>query len=279
MFPPQTPQSEGSEENALLPTPFVIVHQERRFTSGNSSFRPMAQMLITPSLRTSGLLNLLPPEDVKNLLTLFTFVTPNGVCAPSVQELAHAMGVSIAKVMARMERLTAFQWRNEPLVYFLARESGLDAYTPSRSLAGSVNEVAEELDESYTVLPYQPVGREEVIALSRQKYARPREEVERQIAELNGWEVPEEFATTAEKERNTLLRRLCAAGMERGQANEILEQYPIEVIRRQLDWLPHRGARHPARFLASAIAGDYDPPQQRTMTSNEEMPLEDGGAL
>lgn len=279
MFPIHTSQTEPTEESALPDTPFVIVHQERHLVSGNSSFRPMAQMLITPALRTSGLLNALPPEDVKNLLTLLTFVTPNGVCAPSVHELAHAMGVSIAKVTARMERLTVFQWQNEPLVYFLARESGLDAYTPSRSLAGSVHEVAEERDESYTVLPYQPASREEVIALSREKYARPREEVERQIAELNGWEVPEEFATEAEKERNALLRRLCATGMKRGQANEILGQYPVEVIRRQLDWLPHRGARYPAKFLASAIVGDYDAPQQGTSTFNEEIPTEDGGGL
>jgi hypothetical protein len=216
---------------------------------------------------------------VKNLLTLLTFVTPNGICSPSVQELAHAMGVSPSKVVSRMERLTAFQWQNAPLVYFLKRESGLDAYTPSPSLVGSVNEVAEEAVASHMVLPYLPARREEVIALSREKYARPREEVEREIAKLNGWEVPEEFATEEEKERNALLSQLCATGMERGQANAILEQYPIEVIRRQLDWLPYRGARYPARFLASAIAGDYDSPQQKPETSSEEISLEDEGGV
>ncbi|MCX6378051.1 MAG: hypothetical protein NT023_01015, partial [Armatimonadetes bacterium] len=174
----------------------------------------------------------------------------------------------------------AITWQNESLVYFLERESGMNAYTPSRTLAGSVSEVPQEPEASLPTISY----REEVLTHSRETYALPREEVERQIAELNGWEIPEEFATEEEKARNELLHRLCTTGMERGQAHDILDQYPVDVIRRQLDWLPYRGARYPARFLVSAIAGDYDaPPRQyrvrqtepgATEESDEEFPLD-----
>ncbi|MCX6381059.1 MAG: hypothetical protein NT023_16580 [Armatimonadetes bacterium] len=241
-------------------TPFVVVNERKHLATGNSTFHPDAHLVITPTLRTSGLLSSLPSEDLKNLLYILTFVTANGNCSPTISELAQAMGVSAMKVRLRLNRLIAFQWRNEPLVYFLERESGMNGFTPSHSLVGIVSEVPKPPEEPPPIQSH----RDEIIALSREKYARPREEVEREIASLNGSEIPEQFATEEEKERNELLRRLCAVGLERGQANEMLSQYPTERIRRQLDWLPSRGARLPVRYLVAAIEGDYDaPPRQR----------------
>ncbi len=45
-------------------------------------WRPTAHVRLTPSLRTSGFLQALPPEEIKGFLTLLTFLTPNGDCAP-----------------------------------------------------------------------------------------------------------------------------------------------------------------------------------------------------
>ena len=260
MFNPSSYPPESFVEPAFPATPFVMVNERKHLVSGSSTFHPDAHLVITPTLRTSGLLSVLPSEDLKNLLYILTFVTANWNCSPTLSELAQAMGVSAMKVRLRLNRLIAFQWRNEPLVYYLERESGMNGFAPSHSLVGIVSEVPKPAKEPPPIQSH----RDEIIALSREKYARPREEVEREIAELNGWEVPEQFATKEEKERNELLRRLCAVGLERGQANEILSQYPFERIRRQLDWLPSRGARLPVRYLVAAIEGDYEaPPRQR----------------
>ncbi len=281
MFNPMSHPPESFVERAFPDTPFVVVNERKHLVSASAAFHPSAHLVITPTLRTSGLLSVLPSEDLKNLLTVLTFVTPNGNCSPTIAELAQAMGVSAVKVRLRLNRLIAFQWRNEPLIYYLERESGMNGFTPSHSLVGIVSEVPKPPEEPPPIQSH----RDEIIALSREKYARPREEVEREIAELNGWEVPEQFATEEEKERNELLRRLCAVGLERGQANEILEQYPAERIRRQLDWLPIRGARLPDRYLVAAIEGDYEaPPRQRggfrdagSLATELEAPLAEGG--
>ena len=249
-------------------TPFVIVNENKHITAGNVSFHPSALMVITPALRTSGLLASLSPEDLKNLITALTFLTTNGSCTPSVPELATAMGVSTGKAMSRMNRLVSSQWRNESLFYFLEHESGLNAYAPSHSLVAVVRENPKEPEAPP---PIRSV-REEVIALSRERYTRSREEVERDIAKQNGWGVPEEFATDEEKEQGELLRRLCTVGLERGEANEILAQHPVERIRRQLDWLPYRRARLPARYLVAAIEGDYEAPlRQKGYPHEDEM--------
>ncbi len=260
MFNPMSHPPESFVEPGFPDTPCVVVNERKHLASGSSTFHPSAHLVITRTLRTSGLLSALPSEDLKNLLYVLTFVTPNGNCSPTLSELAQAMGVSPMKVRLRLNRLIAFMWRNEPLVYYLERESGMNGFTPSHSLVGIVSEVPKPLEEPPPIQSH----RDEIIALSRERYARPREEVEREIAELNGWEVPEQFATEEERERNELLRRLCAVGLERGQANEILSQYPSERIRRQLEWLPSRGARLPDRYLVAAIEGDYEaPPRQR----------------
>lgn len=259
MFNPMSHPPESFVESGFPDAPFVVVNERKHLISGSATFHPDAHLVITPTLRTSGLLSSLSSEDLKNLLYVLTFVTPNGNCSPTLSELAQAMGVSAMKVRLRLNRLIAFQWRNEPLVYYLERESGMNGFTPSHSLIGVVSEVPRPPEEPPPIQSH----RDEILALSREKYARPREEVEREIAELNGWEVPEQFATEEEKERNELLRRLCAVGLERGQANEILSQYPAERIRRQLDWLPSRGARLPDRYLVAAIEGDYEAPQRQ----------------
>src|SRR5437667_6200817 len=93
--------------------PFLIEHLKKNLEP-NGNFLPAAQVIVTPVLRTSGLLQALSPEDLKVLLLVLTFVTPNGFVHPSIQELAHAMGVSEAKADSRMSRLNGFIWREKP---------------------------------------------------------------------------------------------------------------------------------------------------------------------
>lgn len=264
---PAPEPTEPAEEYTPKSKPFVI--EMRRVGEGvGNHFRPKAAVLLTPALRTSGLLALLPDEEFKSLLCLLTFVNANGDCLPTLSQIATALGIPEGKAKARLERLQQFQWQGSPLVYRLKREMGLDAYTPSGGLLEVRETPSAQTTPSNTIFA-KMAGRESVVAHSRARYARNREEVEREIAERNGWEAPPEFATEEEKERNELQRRLCLNGIPREQANEILEQYPAEKIRRQLDWLPYRGARYPAGFLVSAIAGDYEaPPHVRSVSES-----------
>ncbi|MBV9470265.1 MAG: hypothetical protein JOZ57_13595, partial [Abitibacteriaceae bacterium] len=126
---PHNPISSPSDHDY----PVVIEIQQAEKTA-QGLFRPQASLKVTAVLRTSGLLLALPGEEVKNLLFLLTFLTPNGDCLPTVQQLAQAMHVSAAKAQARMQRLMQFRWQGEPLVIWLRRESGLHAYTPNPRL-------------------------------------------------------------------------------------------------------------------------------------------------
>ncbi len=183
---------------------------------------------------------------------MLTFLTPNGWCQPAIQQLAGAMRVSEAKARARMQRLQDFRWQDRALVTEIKRDSGMDSYALSPAVVG-LQDAPEPPHETAPPLP--PSSRDVVIARSRAMYARPRAEVERMIAEQMGWK---EVGDGPEAR----LRRkmLNVAGLMRNQVDALLERYPHERVERQLDWLPHRNAKSPARFLMAAVENDYDPP-------------------
>ncbi len=239
-----------SSPDAAAEKPFVILlHRSDRLPSGY--FRPEATVTISHTLRTSGLLLALPPEEVKSLLLMLTFVTPNGWCQPAVQQLAGAMRVSEAKARARMKRLQDFRWQDRALVNEIKRDSGMDSFALSPAVVGRQD--APEPAEATPSLP--PSSRDVIIARSRALYARPRAEVERMIAEQMGWK------EVGDSPEARLRRRLMGvAGLLREQIDLLIAQYPQERIERQLAWLPHRRAKSPARFLMAAIENDYDPP-------------------
>jgi len=126
---------EGYSSDAALQTanereaPPLIIQLEHLDQKRNGDFRPGAFVKLTPALRTSGFLQALAAEDVKNLLFLLTFITPNGDCYATVIQLADTMQVSQMKVRARMQRLEKFLWHGIPVVVFLPSESGLDRYS------------------------------------------------------------------------------------------------------------------------------------------------------
>ena len=91
-----------------------------------------------------------------------------------------------------MRRLERFLWQGKPLLHEIRRDSGLHAWTPSPRLLG-MEHMPQETHQAGST-PASPAfvaaGREAVIAHSRATYARPRDEVEREMALANGWEWP-----------------------------------------------------------------------------------------
>jgi len=238
--------------------PFVIEHRQEDRGQG-STFRPSARLILTDRVRTSGLWRALTPEDFKTLLLLLTYVSPNGWCRPTLPELADAMEVSHGKAKGRMERLLQASWRGQPLATLMPRPDGLDAYLPARPLVAHEDAPVPEPPEA---MPARTPGREVVVAYSRARYAKTREEVERQIGEMMGWGPPA-FAgddpAVAEGKRKAF-KAMADVGMPKDQALDLLSRFDLGGIERQIAWLPSRNAKQPARFLAAAIEGGYDMP-------------------
>lgn len=259
----QTPQEtlkdeENDQERPLAETPFVVEHRQEDRTPGGYH-RPAARLVLTPALRTGGLWATLPPEDFKNLILMLTFLTPNGWCRPTLLEMAEAMRVSQGKARGRLQRLTGIEWRGQPLVAELPRPDGLAAFVPGRQLVAH-----EEVPPPEPVAPppLRVAGRDAVIAHSRARYARTREEVEAQIGQMMGWAPPAfagEDPAVAEGKGRAFVQ-MTNLGMPREQALDLLARFPLEAIERQLTWMPDRNAKQPARFLAAAIEGDYEMP-------------------
>ena len=231
--------------------------QEERALSG--TFRPSARLILTPRVRTSGFWNALSPEDFQTLLLLLTFLTPNGWCRPTLPELAQAMQTSHLKARARLHRLTQTRWQGQPLVTVLGRLDGLDAYLPGRHLLAHEN---APLDEPPPPAPLRTAGREAVIAYSRARYTKGREEVEREIAQRMGW-APPDFAgddPAVAEGKQRAYQAMTNVGVPKEQALDLLARFDLGAVESQIAWLPSRNAKNPARFLAAAIEGVYDRP-------------------
>ena len=262
--------------------PFLVehLHPEAR---GDGSPRPGARLVLDRSLRTSGLLQALPAEDLKNLILLLTYLHPNGGCSPTIPELAHDMRVSPRKVRSRMQRLTAFAWRDAPLVLEIRRESGLDSFAPSPHILEHLP-AAPIPSAIQTEAPLRVIDRDAVIAASRALYSRPRAQVEREIAEQMGWPDPtmmeDDIAPTSEvTEQQTghsrLYARLARYGLRSAQIDDLLDRYDARSIQQQLDWLPFRNAQRPDRLIVAAIENDYEAPlaiRKRTPDGEQQAP-------
>ena len=259
------PQNAGQQNAGAHPagTPFVVEHrQEDRTPDGRH--RPASRLVLTSALRTEGLWAALPPEDLRTLILMLTFLTPNGWCRPTLLELAEAMRVSQAKAKGRMERLTGTQWRGQPLVAALPRPDGLAAYVPGRALVAHEDAPPPEP----TAAPALPsAGREAVVAHSRARYATTRAEVEAQIGQMMGWdkrmEAPPAFAgedPAAAEGKRRAFAAMASLGVPREQALDLLARFPLEAVERQLEWIGLRRAKSPGRYLVAAVENDYDAP-------------------
>jgi hypothetical protein len=253
----QTPSTNASNDishdisHNASEKPFVIELWEENKQPGGH-YTPAAALILTASLRTSGLLRELSPDDCKSLLTLLTFVSPEGHCQPFLSQLAEAMHVLPAKAKARMRRLTDLRWKGQPLVIFSKSASGLSAFSLNPRLVTYQHRGEAKHPGSSS---YPAASPQAVIEYSRSRYARPRAEVERMIARQMGKDVDE-----SEAERK-LRFRLENAGLTGEQAKELLITHDLNTIAQQLDWLPFRNAKNPAGYLLAAIEGNYSEPR------------------
>lgn len=59
----------------------------------------------------------------------------------------------------------------------------------------------------------------------------------------------------------SLALRLQRIGVSQRGTQELLA-YPLDVVERQLDFLPYRNAKRPEAFIIEAIRNDYSPPKE-----------------
>jgi len=259
------PDEQGSEQRhgGTLDNDFPFVIEQYQSEQGvGGSFRPAARLLLTPALRTSGLWSVLPPDELRDLTLLLTFLSPNGRVQPTLPELAGAMQTSYVQTRARMLRLSRRVWQGQPLVVELNRQSGLDAYLPGGHLLGSQQIQEMPAAAAQTVLTEPRAGRDALIAHSRARYATPRAEVEADIARRMGWGAPafEDDPPDVAEEKQALYDRLSEQGMSKSQALDVLGRFDLAVVRRQLEWMPYRAAKNPSRYLQAAIENNYEAP-------------------
>lgn len=159
----------------------------------------------------------------------------------------------------RLLSLTQKEWQGQALAVLLPRDDGNDAFAPGPSLLAQEHPAPPQ--EKGEPLPSR-ARREDLLAHSRARYARPRIEVEASIAERMGWGPPT-FADDPPgiaAEKQNLFQKMTAQGMSKEQTLDVLARFPVAEVQRQVEWLPLRNAKSPSRFLLAAIEGDYDPP-------------------
>ena len=241
-------------ENPQQPPLRIIVMP--RDVEREGFWRPEAFVALTKTLRDSGFLMALPPEDLKSLLVMLTFLSPNGHCIVRVQQLATVFHLSPKKTRLRMNRLVDYRWLDQPIIRYHRAESGVETY----ALLPGFLPLSEERVQPLAQPVLKSAGREAVIEHSRRKYARTREEVEAEIAQLNNWKPIGEKSKPLDPQTAKVREALVAAGLMKQQADDLLDNFDIPRIERQLEWLPLREARSPVGFLLSAIKNDYEAP-------------------
>lgn len=252
-------------------TPFTIFiqHLDKQL---NGRFRPHAVVGFDAGLRASGFLASLPAEELRSLLFLLSFVTPNGDISPSLAQLSEAMRVSQSKARARLERLQELQWQGARIVRS-QHIGGLETFSPVPELAPQVEERVQGWQPLMVQTPpLTAAPREAIIEHSRRTYARPREEVEREIRAFFGYREPGGTADAAQdgaqpgvrelsEEEEAARQQLLTVGLTDEQADSPLARFDLVRIGRQLQWLPyHRRVRNVAGFLLAAIEDDYEMP-------------------
>lgn len=265
-------ESQSESVSAATQPPFVLENRLEE-PQTNNNFRPAAVLWLSSRLRVSGLLNELPSEELKTLLLVFTYITSNGEFVATPELLASALDVSVGKALSRLERLASLRWQDQPILAERKTESGLRFFSPSPSLFEK---------QTHLILPAPPSGgvgeavlqvfgrsqpriggyRSEIIARSRQNYARPRAQVEAEINRFLGHDAFDEpeNATPEVRQQIELLRRLAAHGIAIEHAETLVQNYLPERIKQQLDWISHRPARNPAALLKAAIENNYEMP-------------------
>jgi hypothetical protein len=140
----------------------------------------------------------------------------------------------------------------------MLRQSGLTVYSPSPFILETT--VLPMPTENSPKVPLAAAKREAVISRSRERYTKPRAEVEAQIAVQMGWDNPVADETPDAKRLRELKAKLQLCGVNRLKSEQLVTLYPLERIEHQIDWLPYRHAKTPSRYLIAAIEHNYGIP-------------------
>ena len=216
-----------------------------------------AQLVLSPNLRISGLLRVLPPDLLQVFVALLTFQGAMGEVRAVVESIAEALGLHPDQVQQRLQLLAAYTFDGAPLIFpssMDASSSAEQTYSLSKRVGVPVNLTPPTQAKEK---PYRAVPREEIVQRSRERYATPRAEAEVIVAEQLGNTPPEPIPEGREGEA---YHALLAVGVSEQDVRQLLVEFSIEAIETQLEWLPARGARNPARFLTAAIRGNYASP-------------------
>ena len=81
------------------------------------------------SIRTSGLLAALGPQNLQTLLTLATYVAENGAHQASPETIAADLQVDRATAIQRLDTLCAFRWKGRPITTRVRAADGRWTYT------------------------------------------------------------------------------------------------------------------------------------------------------
>lgn len=284
------PMQDATPEAAPEP-PFSVV-VEAKDAVRNKSWRPEAFIKLNQTWRTSGFLDVLPPEELKSFLLLLSFLTPNGHVSPDVVQLASALRSSPAKARARMKRLTALRWQEQPFVLPLKHGNGLDAFV----LAPGFVPVQQNVPQEPQPAPLQGGFRDVIIAHSRRHYTKPRAEVEEFInsqlrrtsppspssikipmPEQASIPVAPASAVAVDEPQRQLWAELLDVGLEAAQADDLLARFDPVRIKRQLAWLPYRPVRNRVGFLIAAVKDDYEAPRHLSRPVQQPKAAEDDG--
>lgn len=234
-----------------------------------TQFVPDTRLVVTPAFRTSGLLAALSDRDARTLLAVVTFLSSDGRFTGTARGIAAAIGVPERDVGSRLRSLMVLTFEGAPVLVEVPREQALPVYVPGPRLVRHVQEEPISEATASDPAPVSTVSREVLIARNRERYSRSRAEVEQIVAEQLGSSPLE----SEDSPQGETLRRLMAAGVFREDATRLIGSFPLEVIQQQLDWLPYREARLPARFLVAAIENNYDPPVEVMQQREQEPPL------
>jgi hypothetical protein len=173
--------------------------------------------------RRAGLLSLLPADAWHTLAALLSFTCRDGGRSFTLEQLAIALGQSPAAAGQRLAQLTEIEWQGQPLARL--------EYDPAGAVVGVQLAPIECLDR---------------IAPPHESGPTPAD--------------PGESATAGPA--LDLATDLERAGLDAEQIQSLLQRFPAERIRRQLDWLPRRQARNPAALLIRAIEQDWSAPRE-----------------
>lgn len=225
----------GKPETALV----LIQHQMNQ----------PAQIVLSQNLRLSGLIRCLPLDLLQVFITLLTFYEARGEVRASIEQLSEALEIHPDQIEAKLIQLAAYTFEDAPLLY----PSSERVYALSKRVGVPVDITPPAPPEPI----HRSVPRELIIELSRRKYATPRAEAEAMIDKQLAKTLPEPIPEGREGEAYMALIDI---GVSDADARSLLAEFPIESIEEQIEWLPRRGARNPARFVVAAIRGGYASP-------------------